>query len=172
MASWKEAKAVIILPMKTGKGFRYLCFVSGILFLGAPALQLAGLIQVYFPDGEWVPLKSFGTFFGGSEEIVNQGNSYIFAYRLNPFYIVLMAVSLTAALASFFGKDCRKNLIFSGIAGFLALLLASFMVLIFHGLNPGFALNGIRGGIGFALSITSYVMAFVFLAPAFLFAEK
>ena len=158
--------------MRTRKGFRYLCFVSGILFLGAPALQLAGFAQLYFPDGKWIPLNSIKAFFGGNEEIVSGGNSYLFSYRFNPFYIALIALSLIAALASFFGKDCRKNLIFSGIAGFLAMLLGSFLILIFEWVNPGFASDGIRGGIGFALSITCYVMAFVFLGPAYLFAEK
>ena len=140
--------------------------------MGAPALQLAGFAQLYFPDGKRIPLNSIKAFFGGNEEIVSGGNSYLFSYRFNPFYIALIALSLIAALASFFGKDCRKNLVFSGIAGLLALLLGSFLILIFEWVNPGFASDGIRGGIGFALSITCYVMAFVFLDPAYLFAEK
>ena len=145
---------------------RHFCFVSGALFLLAPLAQMLGLIQIVFPDGEWASLAPVATLFGGSQTIVSEGNSYSFVFELNPFYIVLLSLSFIASLASLFGLDCRRNLIFSLIAGFFALLFSAFSLLSFHWVNPGFALDGIRGGTGFVLCICTFIIAIAFLIPS------
>ena len=151
---------------------RYLCFASGVLFLLGPVLVLLGLIKAAFPNGEWLSLDPLKVLFGGSEQIANEGNVYSFTYRLNPFYIALISVSFVAGLASFFGLDCRKNLIFSLIAGFFALALSAMGVLTFHWMNPGFSLEGMRGGVGFTLSICASSLALALLVPSIVFVEK
>ena len=154
------------------KACRYLCFASGILFLLAPLSVLLGLVRIAFPNGEWVALDSFAVLFGGSQQITNGDDLYSFIYRLNPFYIALISVGLIAALASFFGLDCRKNLIFSLIAGFFSLTLCALGLLTFHWLNPGFSLEGMRGGVGFTLSICASSLALALLVPSIVFVEK
>ena len=158
--------------MRMRKVCRYLCFTSGVLFLLAPVLVLLGLIKAAFPNGEWLSLDPIKVLFGGSEQITNEGNVYSFTYRLNPFYIALISVSFVAGLASFFGLDCRKNLIFSLIAGFFALALSAMGVLTFHWMNPGFPLDGIRGGVGFVLSICSASLGIILLIPSIVFAQN
>ncbi len=158
--------------MRMRKVCRYLCFASGALFLLTPALVLLGLIKAAFPNGEWLLLDPIKILFGGCEQVTNEGNLYTFAYRLNPFYIALISVCFVAGLASFFGLDCRKNLIFSLIAGFFALALSSLGVVTFHWMNPGFPLDGIRGGTGFILSVFSASLGIILLIPSILFAQK
>ncbi len=103
---------------------------------------------------------------------MSEGSVYSFSYCLNPFYVALIAVSFIAALASFFGLDSRKNLIFSLIAGFFALLLSAMGVLTFHWANPGFPLDGLRGGVGFVLGICASAMGIVCLIPPLFYAFK
>ena len=150
---------------------RHLCFASGAFFLLTPAAALLGLIETVFPGNEWAALDSFKTLFGGNQQITMGDVLYSFSYNLNPFYIALISLGFIASLASFFGLDCRKNLIFSLIAGILTLLLSAMGVLTFHWLNPGFPLEGIRGGVGFALSICSASLGIILLIPSIVFAK-
>lgn len=158
--------------MRMRKVCRYLCFASGALFLLTPGLVLLGLIRAVFPNGEWLSLDSIKVLFGGSEQLTNEGNLFSFTYRLNPFFIALISICFVAGFASFFGLDCRKNLVFSLIAGFLALAFSVLGVLTFHWMNPGFPLDGIRGGVGYILSICSASIGIILLIPSILFAQK
>lgn len=154
------------------KACRCICIVSGVFFLLAPAMAFFGLIKAVFPNGEWLSLDAFGVLFGGRQEIVSEGSVYSFSYSLNPFYVALLALSFVASLASFFGVDSRKNLLFSFVAGFFALLLSAMGVLTFHWVNPGFPLDGLAGGVGFALGICFSALGILSLIPSLICAFR
>lgn len=158
--------------MRARRFFRYSCFASGVFFFLTPFSALLGLIEAVFPSGEWVTLNGFALLFGGSQQIANGGSLYSFSFSMNPFYIALISFSFIAGLASFFGLDYRRNLIFSLIAGFFTILLSATGVLTFHYFNPGFPLEGIRGGVGFVLSVCFSSLGFLLAIPSIVCAKK
>ena len=127
--------------------------VTGALFFLCPVCMLLGLAQISFADGEWITLSRISVLFGGEESIQNAGVTYCFSYRLDPFYIALISVGFLAALSVFFSSNNRKSLLFSLILGVFELGIAATSILSFCWLNPGFSLDGIRGGAGFVLSL-------------------